>query len=39
MRIFWTYASISATRTLVATGETRSIDDEQAARAAQAAEG
>lgn len=28
MRIFWTYASIDATRTMVATGETRSIDAE-----------
>jgi quercetin dioxygenase-like cupin family protein len=28
--IFWTYASIEATRTLVATGETRRIDAEQA---------
>jgi len=29
MRIFWTYASVDATRTLVATGETRSIDSER----------
>jgi putative monooxygenase len=29
MRIFWTYARIDADRTLVATGETRSIDAEQ----------
>ena len=29
MRIFWTYASIDATRTLVATGDTRSIDSER----------
>lgn len=29
MRIFWTYASIDATRTLVATGETRSVDSER----------
>jgi putative monooxygenase len=29
MRIFWTYASIHATRTLVATGDTRSIDSER----------
>ena len=28
MRIFWTYASVDATRTLVATGKTRSIDAE-----------
>jgi len=28
MRIFWTYASIEATRTIVATGETRRIDAE-----------
>ena len=28
MRIFWTYASINATRTIVATGDTRSIDSE-----------
>jgi quercetin dioxygenase-like cupin family protein len=32
MRIFWTYARIDATRTMVATGETRSIDAEQARR-------
>jgi quercetin dioxygenase-like cupin family protein len=31
MRILWTYASINATRTIVATGETRSIDDEHQA--------
>jgi hypothetical protein len=29
MRIFWTYASIDATRTLAATGETRSVDFER----------
>ena len=29
MRIFWTYASVDATRTLVATGDTRSIDSER----------
>ncbi len=29
MRIFWTYASIDATRTLIATGETRSVDSER----------
>lgn len=28
MRIFWTYATIDATRTMVATGETRTIDAE-----------
>jgi quercetin dioxygenase-like cupin family protein len=28
MKILWTYASTAATRTLVATGETRRIDDE-----------
>lgn len=28
VKIFWTYASTEATRTLVATGETRSIDSE-----------
>ena len=31
MRILWTYASIDATRTLVETGDTRSIDDEHKA--------
>jgi putative monooxygenase len=30
MRIFWTYASVEATRTLVATGETRPISAEHA---------
>ena len=30
MRIFWTYASVEATRTLVATGETRPIAAEHA---------
>ena len=30
MRVFWTYATIDATRTSVASGETRTIDDEQA---------
>jgi len=30
LRIFWTYASVAATRTLVATGETRTIDHEHA---------
>ncbi|TCR80191.1 cupin domain-containing protein [Rhizobium sp. BK376] len=30
MRIFWTYASVDATRTLVATGDTRTIDSERA---------
>lgn len=28
LRIFWTYASVDARRTLVATGETRTIDRE-----------
>lgn len=28
-RIFWTYASVDATRTLVATGDTRRIDAER----------
>jgi putative monooxygenase len=28
MRIFWTYATVDATRTMVASGETRSIDAE-----------
>ena len=32
MRIFWTYASIDATRTMAATGETRSIDAEHGTR-------
>ncbi|MBB5577609.1 quercetin dioxygenase-like cupin family protein [Rhizobium paranaense] len=31
MRIFWTYASIDATRTMIATGEERAIDAEQKA--------
>lgn len=31
MKILWTYASIDATRTLIATGDTRSIDDEHQA--------
>ncbi len=31
LRIFWTYASATATRTLVATGETRSVAAEHAA--------
>lgn len=31
MRIFWTYASVEATRTLVATGETRPVAAEHAA--------
>ena len=30
MRIFWTYASIAATRTLVETGETRPVSSEHA---------
>jgi quercetin dioxygenase-like cupin family protein len=29
MRIFWTYASVVATRTILATGDTRSIDSER----------
>ena len=29
MRIFWTYASIDATRTIVGTGDTRSVDSER----------
>ena len=28
MRIFWTYASVKATRTILATGDSRSIDSE-----------
>jgi len=32
LRIFWTYASVDATRTLVATGETHSIGSEHQAR-------
>ncbi|WP_127092214.1 cupin domain-containing protein [Aquabacter cavernae] len=31
MKILWTYASIDATRTLVETGDTRSIDEEHKA--------
>jgi putative monooxygenase len=31
MKILWTYASIDATRTIVETGDTRSIDDEHKA--------
>ncbi|MCS6931055.1 MAG: cupin domain-containing protein [Acetobacteraceae bacterium] len=31
MRIFWTYASVRATRTMVATGETRPVAAEHAA--------
>lgn len=31
MKILWTYATIDATRTLVETGDTRSIDDEHKA--------
>lgn len=30
MKILWTYASIDADRTIIATGETRRIDDEHA---------
>ncbi|HEX2724607.1 MAG TPA: cupin domain-containing protein [Beijerinckiaceae bacterium] len=33
LRIFWTYASVTATRTLIATGETRSIASEHAGAA------
>lgn len=32
MRILWTYASIDATRTIVATGDTRTIDAEHGAK-------
>ena len=32
MKIFWTYASVDATRTLVANGETRRVDAEHGAR-------
>ena len=32
MRIFWTYASVDATRTLVATGDTRRVDAEHGVR-------
>ncbi|MGC5796191.1 cupin domain-containing protein [Sphingomonas sp. NFX23] len=32
MRIFWVYGSIDADRTIVATGETRRIDDEHGGR-------
>jgi putative monooxygenase len=28
LRILWTYASVDATRTIISTGQTRSIDDE-----------
>lgn len=31
MKILWTYASVNATRTIIATGDTRSIDDEHLA--------
>lgn len=34
MKILWIYASVDATRTIVATGETRSIDDEHSKRTA-----
>ncbi len=30
MKILWTYASVDADRTIIATGETRRIDDEHA---------
>lgn len=32
MKILWIYASVDATRTIVATGDTRSIDDEHRAK-------
>ena len=34
MKILWIYASLDATRTIVETGDTRSIDDEHAAKPA-----
>jgi quercetin dioxygenase-like cupin family protein len=34
MRMLWTYASIDATRTIIATGETRTIDAEHRAKPA-----
>ena len=34
MKIMWTYASVDADRTIIATGETRRIDDEHEAPAA-----
>jgi mannose-6-phosphate isomerase-like protein (cupin superfamily) len=34
LRIFWIYARVDATRTNAATGETRTIDDEQASAGA-----
>jgi putative monooxygenase len=34
MRIFWTYASVEATRTIIATGDTNTIDAEHEARTA-----
>jgi quercetin dioxygenase-like cupin family protein len=34
MKIMWTYASVDADRTIIATGETRRIDDEHGAPAA-----
>jgi putative monooxygenase len=30
LRILWTYATVDATRTIISTGQTRSIDDEHA---------
>lgn len=33
MKILWTYASVDADRTIIATGETRRIDDEHSAPA------
>ncbi|RFC62772.1 cupin domain-containing protein [Fulvimarina endophytica] len=35
MKILWIYASVDATRTIIETGDTRSIDDEHAARTAE----
>ena len=32
MKILWTYASVDATRTLIETGDTRSIDEEHKAK-------
>lgn len=34
MKILWIYASVDATRTIIATGDTRSIDEEHKARIA-----
>jgi len=35
MKILWIYGSVDATRTIVATGDTRAIDDEHKARIAE----